>query len=271
MIPAVAGTDRTRPSLTGGPPVILCRPQLGENIGLAARAMLNCGLTELRLVAPRDGWPNERARAAAAGADAVLDAARVYATLPEAVADLTHVLATTARPRDRTDLVLTPRAAGLELRALIARGARPGLLVGPEREGLTNDELSCADRIVTARLNPAFSSLNLAQAVLLLGYEWLEAGAQAPDAPQPAEEAAPKAELLGFLRRLEAELDAGAEAAGVVNEPPFGRNLRELFQRARPTRAELRTLHGVVSYLTRRARPDDGPAAGAAQNVRPSR
>ena len=258
MIPAVAGTDRTRPSLTGGPPVILCRPQLGENIGLAARAMLNCGLTELRLVAPRDGWPNERARASAAGADVVLDGARVYATLPEAVADLTHVLATTARPRDRTDLVLTPRAAGQELRALVARGARPGLLVGPEREGLTNDELSCADRIVTARLNPAFSSLNMAQAVLLLGYEWLEAGEPASagrSIGEPAEEAAPKAELLGFLRRLEAELDACAETAGVVNEPPFGRNLRELFQRARPTRAELRTLHGVVSYLTRWSRP----------------
>lgn len=255
--------------------MILCRPQLGENIGLAARAMLNCGLTELRLVAPRDGWPNERARATAAGADVVLDGARVYATLAAAVADLTHVLATTARPRDRTDLVLTPRAAGLELRVLVARGARPGLLVGPEREGLTNEELAVADRIVTARLNPAFSSLNMAQAVLLLGYEWLEAGQPLPgerlSIDGPLDEAAPKADLLGFLRRLEGELDAGADAAGVVNEPPFGRNLRELFQRARPTRAELRTLHGVVSYLTRWARPDDGPAAGAAQDVRPSR
>src|SRR5262245_42232594 len=98
----MAGTDRTQPGLSGGPPVILCRPQLGENVGLAARAMLNCGLTELRLVAPRDGWPNERARAAAAGADAVLEGARVHATLEEAVADLTHVLAATARPRDRS-------------------------------------------------------------------------------------------------------------------------------------------------------------------------
>lgn len=247
----MAGTDRTQSSLAGGPPLVLCRPQLGENVGLAARAMLNCGLTELRLVAPRDGWPNERARAASAGADAVLDGARLFATLEEAVADLTHLFAATARPRDHAAPVITPRAAGLELRALVARGARPGLLVGPEREGLTNEELGLADTIVTARLNTAFSSLNLAQAVLLLGYEWLAAGDEAP-ARVDADEAAPKAELLAFLGRLEAELDACARAAGAVQHSEVDPTLRGLFQRARPSSRELRTLHGVVSNLLRR-------------------
>jgi len=245
----VAGTDRSQSSLAGGPPLILCRPQLGENVGAAARAMLNCGLTELRLVAPRDGWPNERARAAAAGADAVLEGARLFATLGDAVADLTHLFAATARPRDHAAPVIIPRAAGLELRALVARGARPGLLVGPEREGLTNEELGLADTVVTARLNPAFSSLNLAQAVLLLGYEWLEAGEQPP---APADEAAPKAELVAFLARLEAELDACARDAGAVQHSEVDPTLRGLFQRARPTSRELRTLHGVVSNLLRR-------------------
>ncbi len=256
----MAGTDRTQPSLSGGPPVILCRPQLGENVGLAARAMLNCGLTELRLVAPRDGWPNERARAAAAGADAVLDGARVFASLGEAVADLTDVLAATARPRDLTRTVVTPRAAGASLRALVAAGRRPGLLVGPEREGLTNDELALADTIVTAPLNPAFSSLNLAQAVLVLGYEWLQAGSgERHDAsPRAAggDEPAPKAELLAFLARLEAELEACAREDGATRHPATDGNLRDLFQRARPTSRELRTLHGVVSHLLgRRRRP----------------
>src|SRR5687768_1765803 len=230
----MAGTDRTQPGLSGGPPVVLCRPQLGENVGLAARAMLNCGLTELRLVAPRDGWPNERARVAASGADEVVDGARVFATLEEALADLTHVLAATARPRDRVKPVLTPRDAGVRLRALVAEGRRPGLLVGPEREGLTNDELSLADTIVTAPLNPAFSSLNLAQAVLLLGYEWLQAGepARAGALEEPADEAAPKAELLAFLARLEAELDACALEDDARQHPATDRHLRDFFQRA---------------------------------------
>lgn len=247
----MAGTDRTQTSLTGGPPVVLCRPQLGENIGLAARAMLNCGLTELRLVAPRDGWPSERARLAASGADSVIDGARVFASLDDAVADLTHVFAATARPRDREKTVVTPRAAGVRLRALVADGRRPGLLVGPEREGLTNDELSLADTLVTAQLNPAFSSLNLAQAVLLLGYEWLQAGDVALEGAS-SDEAAPKAELLAFLERLDAELDAAAVLDDAGRHPATERNLRDLFQRARPTSRELRTLHGVVSYLTGR-------------------
>ena len=252
----MAGTDRTQSSLSGGPPLILCRPQLGENIGLAARAMLNCGLTELRLVAPRDGWPSERARAAASGADAVLAEARVFPDLEAALADLTHVFAATARPRDRAKPVVTPREAGLRLRALVAGGQRPGLLVGPEREGLTNDELSLADTLVTADLNPAFASLNLSQAVLLLGYEWLAAGDGAPpERLGGGDEPAPKAELHAFLERLEAELDLCAREEAARPHPATNRHLRDLFQRARPTRRELQTLHGVVSHLVGRRRP----------------
>jgi tRNA/rRNA methyltransferase len=237
--------------------VILCRPQLGENVGLAARAMLNCGLTELRLVAPREPWPNEKALAAASGADEVVAKARVFAHLHEAVSDLTHVLAATARPRDSVKPVVTPREAGASLRALVASGARPGFLVGPEREGLTNDELSLADTIVTARLNPAFSSLNLAQAVLLLGYEWLEGRERAGETPAPprgsasiAEDPAPKAELLAFFERLEGELDASGFWTKPEQRPALVRHLRDLFQRARPTSRELRTLHGVVRFLS---------------------
>jgi tRNA/rRNA methyltransferase len=247
----MAGTDRTQASLSGGPPVILCRPQLGENIGVAARAMLNCGLGELRLVAPRDDWDGEKTRAAASGADAVLDSARVFARLEDAVSDLTNVFAATARPRDRPKPVVTPRAAALRLRALVAEGGKPGLLLGPEREGLTNDELALADKIVTARLNPAFSSLNLGQAVLLLGWEWLQADEAALDEEQlgGGEPSAPKSELLTFLERFESELDACGFLSNAEQRPALVRNLRDLFQRARPTSRELRTLHGAVRWL----------------------
>jgi tRNA/rRNA methyltransferase len=234
--------------------VILCRPQLGENVGLAARAMLNCGLTELRLVEPRDGWPSDKARTAASGADLVIENARVFARLEDAIADLTHVFAATARPRDLVKPVVTPRAAGARLRALVAEGGTPGLLVGPEREGLTNDELSLADTIVTARLNPAFSSLNLAQAVLLLGYEWMQAEDVSPDREPRSgrEHPAPKAELLGFLERLEGELDACGFLTNAERRPVLVRHIRNLFQRARPTSRELQTLHGAVRYLVGR-------------------
>jgi len=236
----MAGTDRKQAGLSGGPPVILHQPQLGENIGLAARAMLNCGLTEMRLVAPRDGWPNEKARAAASGANEVIDNAVVFATLPEAIADLTHVFATTARPRGMVKPVLTPKAAAVALRTLLSEGRKAGLLFGPERMGLTNDEIPLADTIVAVPLNPAFSSLNLAQAVLLVGYEWLQAADATPDFRHwgGGDEPAPKAELddCGFLRNLE-------------QRPTMVQNLRNLFQRARPTSQELRTMHGAVRNL----------------------
>ena len=174
----MAGTDRRKSRAAahvekGAPAVILVRTQLGENIGAAARAMLNCGLADLRLVQPRDGWPNVKALGAASGADAVLNGTRVYATVEEAVADLNVVHATTASAaRELLKPELAPRAAVTAMREAAQGGARLGLLFGPEKAGLKNEELVLAHAIVRIPLNPAFASLNLAQAVLIMAYEW---------------------------------------------------------------------------------------------------
>ena len=247
----MAGTDSSREGVTGGPVVVLVQPQLGENIGFAARAMLNCGLTELRLVQPRDGWPNERARALSAGADLVIDGAKVYASTAEAVGDLSRVFAATARHRDMIMPVMTPRRAAETLRLEMAAGLRCGLMFGPERSGLDNDDLSLADTIVQAPLNPAFSSLSLPQAVLLLAYEWFQAGDDTP----PEElaigrtEPAGKAELLNFLARLESALEDTGFLKVAEKRAGMMRNIRNIFQRARLTDQEVRALHGVVSAL----------------------
>ena len=226
------------------PAILLVRPQLGENIGMAARAMLNCGLDELRLVAPRDGWPNRAAQAAAAGADAVIDSVRVFDTAAEAVADLQLVLATTARRRDVEKPVHSPREAA---RILRESGARAGILFGPERSGLDNDEAGLAASIIEAPLNPAFPSLNLAQAVFLVAWEWRMAGP--PTVPPPASERASAEAFEGFWRHL----DGALEAAGYYREPKLKptvqRNLRAVFARAGLTDQEVRTLRGVVARL----------------------
>src|SRR5579875_3101341 len=154
------------------PVVILVRPQLAENIGAAARAMANGGLFHLRLVAPRDGWPQDRAWRTASGADRILDAAEVFDTVAEAVADLHHVAATCPRPRHIIKPILTARGAAAELRAVTARDLRAGILFGPERAGLENDDMAHADMLIRYPLNPAFMSLNLAQAVMVMAYEW---------------------------------------------------------------------------------------------------
>ena len=172
----MAGTDSTKSSRVrvtagGAPAVILVEPQLGENIGMTARAMLNCGLTELRLVRPREDWPNKKAIAAASGADAVLDGAALYETTALAIADLETVYAATARPRDMTKHVMTARHAAGEMRALAAQGRRLGVLFGPEAKGLNNDDVALADGVVSVPLNPAFMSLNLAQAAFAIAYE----------------------------------------------------------------------------------------------------
>ena len=166
----MAGTDKSRSAdREGGPVVILVEPQLGENIGACARAMLNCGLTEMRIVNPRDGWPNEKAVANASGADSVLDRAALFDTVADAIADLQRVYATTARRRDMLKPVMTPRAAAREIVAEGKRGERTGVLFGAERKGLHNDDVVLAHTIIEAPLNPAFASLNLAMAVLLVG------------------------------------------------------------------------------------------------------
>jgi tRNA/rRNA methyltransferase len=245
----MAGTHRKRPAVTGGPAVILVQPQLGENIGTAARAMFNCGLTDLRLVAPRDGWPSEKARSAASGADVVIDGARVFATLPEAVADLRRLYATTARDRYMVKRIVTPRQAAAELREAMAAEIPCGILFGPERMGLLSDDVALADAIVNVPLNPAFSSLNLAQAVLLVGYEWFTAGDATPGSvlPRGKSEPATKKQLFAFFEHLEEELDRNGFLRNLEKRPSMVRNLRSLFERADLTEQEIRTLHGVIT------------------------
>ena len=248
----MSGTDRTQPPVTGGPRVILIEPQLGENIGAAARAMLNCGLIDLALVNPREGWPNQKAQVMASGATEVLDKARVFDTVEDAVAGLTRVYATTARPRDMTVRVTTPRHAAAELRTAWQAGEGLGILFGPERSGMTNEHIALADTVISVPLNPAYQSLNLAQAVLIVGYEWFAAASDAP-AEQLVEtgtRAADKEELLAFFERFEAALDQGGFFRSPDMRPSMVLNLRAMLQRANLTEQEVRTLHGVVSCLT---------------------
>ncbi len=253
----MAGTDRKRSPMLGGPAVVLVGPQLGQNVGMVARAMLNCGLEDLRLVNPRDGWPNPAAAAAAAGAGQILDATRVCETVEEAIAGLQRLYAATARPRHMVKPVLTPRAAAADMCEVKARGEAVGILFGPERSGLSNEDLTLADRVLEVPLNPAFASLNLAQAVLIVGYEWYQAqafgsgGTRPRRLPHGGVRLADKAELLNFFARLEAALDAGDFFYPPEMRPSMVRNLRNLFQRADLTDVEVRTLHGVVTALSK--------------------
>ncbi len=239
-----------------GPAVILVEPQLGENIGAAARAMANFGLSDLRLVNPREGWPNAKARAAASRADHVVDPARVFASIEEAIADCGYLLATTARAREVAKAVVGPRAAAQECRALAAAGTGVGILFGRERTGLTNAEVSLADEILTLPVVADFTSLNVAQAVLIVAYEWRLAGLADEavalpfdgDMPPPAE----KADLMRLFDHLEAAL-AGAG----FFRPPEKRThmmlaLRAMLQRAKLSDQEVRTLRGAVAALERR-------------------
>jgi tRNA/rRNA methyltransferase len=245
----MAGTDHRRQAVTDGPAIILVEPQLGENIGTAARAMMNCGLDDLRLVRPRDGWPSDKAIAAASGADALLAKARLYPNVPAAIADLVHVYAATARDRGMVRREVTPRHAAPEMRAWLAAGEACGVLFGPERTGLLNDDVALADTVLTVPLNPGFSSLNLAQAVLIVGYEWFTSGVAAPPEilRRGGSRPATKAELLNFFEHLEEELIRNGFLRNRESRPSMVRNLRSLFQRAQCTEQELRTLHGVVT------------------------
>lgn len=248
----MAKSGRKPVQIPDAPVVILVRPQLPENIGAVARAMLNCGLTELRLVRPREAWPSERAREVSSGAGAVIDAAAVFPSARAATADLTRVYATTARHRQMIKPVETPRAAAGSMRADIAAGIRVGILFGPERTGLENDELVLADRLVSVPLNPEFPSLNLAQAVLLLGYEWFLAADATPgrrlvtNSTRPAE----RAELMNFFDHLERELVACGFLRNAEKRPSMARNIRNIFLRADLTKQEIKTLHGIVKDLS---------------------
>ncbi|MGB0697229.1 MAG: RNA methyltransferase [Rhodospirillaceae bacterium] len=269
----MAGTDR---SLTleeegagfgPGPRIILCRPQLAENVGMVARAMLNCGLTELWLVSPREDWLSDKAIAASSGATAVLRHAVAVDSLDAAIGDLHRVYATTARRRDMVKPVIAPRIATRQLRTEIGAGKRCGILFGPERTGLENDEVSPCDAVVEVPLNPAYCSLNLAQAVLLMGYEWFQEGLDTPPMtpPAPEEELADRKAMEGFVAHLERELVACGFLRLEEKRPTMMRNLRNLFVRAQMTQQEVRTLHGVIAELRWGGRADR-PRRNAAGN-----
>ncbi len=246
-----------------GPIVLLVRPQMADNIGMVARAMANFGLEELRLVEPRDGWPNEKARAAASGANYVIDQATAYPDLKQAVGDLHWVCATTARQRHMDKPLLSPAQAAAELLRRIEDGQRCAILFGPERQGLENDDVALADAVVMAPVNPRFASLNLAQAVLLLGYEWLKTaqlGTLGRVTPKEVEmQAGPrpkggplatKDELIGLFDHLEGELDDAGFLKPPEKRASMVRNIRTLIQRMEPSEQEVRTLRGIVAALT---------------------
>jgi tRNA/rRNA methyltransferase len=267
-----AGTNRTKPSRGGGPAMILVRPQLAVNIGMCARAMANFGLTDLRLVSPREGWPRsgayrKGAHAAAAGAVHLLEAAAHFETLEDAVLDLNFVWATTARERGQHKQILTPAEAMPECARKITHGEKHGVLFGPERTGLANDEVALADAIITFPVNPAYASLNLAQAVLLTGYEWVRAvtDARAPFSMVQRSPAAPREMLLSFFAYLEGELERAGFFRPAGKQPVMRRNLRNMFHRMQLTEQDVRTLRGMVVRLV------EGPRAGAAPDKMPPR
>ena len=257
-----AGTDRTKEwSALAGPVIVLVEPQLGENIGAAARAMANFGLSRLRIVKPRQAWPNDRARMMATGAVRILDAAELYNTLEAAIADSTFVLATTARAHDQAKLVVGAAQAAAEMAPRIAAGETVAVLFGRERNGLENDEVALADRIVTLPVNPGFASLNLAQAVVIVAYEWfkLASGAALPFAMPQKSAAAPKQQLLAFFASLERELEKVEFFRPPDKRETMQINLRNIFTRMQPTQQDIQTLHGVIMAI---AEGRKGPARG---------
>jgi tRNA/rRNA methyltransferase len=260
-----AGTNHRKESLEGGPAIILVRPQLAVNIGMCARAMANFGLSDLRLVSPREGWPRtgalkKGAYAAAAGAVHLLEKAKLYASLEAAVADLNCLFATTARERGQVKPISTPFEAMPQMAARMKAGERHGILFGPERTGLDNDEIALADQIITFPVNPAYASLNLAQAVLLVGYEWLRAteGDVKPFLPVERSPAAPREMVLSFFAYLEAELERAGYFRPVGKKPVMQRNLRNIFHRMQMTEQDVRSLRGMIVRLIEGPRAEGG-------------
>jgi tRNA/rRNA methyltransferase len=240
------------------PAIVLVEPQLAPNIGATARAMLNCGLTDLRLVAPRDGWPNPAARPMASGADMVLEQARCFDTVAEAVADLQHVYATTARHRDMVKHEVTPAQAAREMRHHGTAGERCGVLFGRERIGLLNEEVNLSDRVLNVPLNPAFSSLNLAQAVLLVGYEWFRSGDETPPVKlvEAGQEKVSRRQLLVFFDHLETALDRHGFFRVPEKKPATFQKIRNFLLRAELTDQDVKILHGIVTALTGRRKDE---------------
>jgi tRNA/rRNA methyltransferase len=257
-----AGTDKTKRWVeTPGPVVVLVEPQLGENIGAAARAMANFGLSRLRLIKPRQSWPNEKAQMMAAGADRILDGAELYDTLDQAIADCSFVLATTARAHDQAKPVIGPAEAARQIAPRVTAGETVAIVFGRERNGLENDEVALADRIVTLPVNPAFASLNLAQAIVIIAYEWFKLSTVEklpfgmPDKSAPA----PKQQLLAFFAALERELEKVEFFRPPDKRETMQINLRNIFSRMQPTQQDIQTLHGVIMSI---AEGRKGPARG---------
>ncbi|HEX5846751.1 MAG TPA: TrmJ/YjtD family RNA methyltransferase [Rhodoplanes sp.] len=257
-----AGTDKTKTWVAApGPVVILVEPQLGENIGAAARVMANFGLSRLRIVNPKQGWPNPKARMMAAGADRVLDGAELFDTLAAAIADCSFVAAATARAHDQAKPVVSPEECARRLASRIASGETAAIVFGRERNGLENDEVGLADCIVTFPVNPAFASLNLAQAVALVSYEWFKfASDGAPPFAMPEKSrTAPKEQLLAFFATLERELERVEFFRPAEKRETMQINLRNIFARMQPTQQDIQTLHGVIMAI---AEGRKGPARG---------
>ena len=238
---------------TDPPIVVLVRPQLGENIGKAARAMLNFGLSEMRLVAPRDGWPNPSAGPAAAGADVVLEQASVHETLADAVADCGNVYATTVRKRGVTKPVVTPEQAAREIHTQPGRSA---LVFGPERSGLDTDDVALARAILTVPINPEFGSLNLAQAVILCAYEWSKQVGLSQPTVEELLPPAPQEELEGMILQLEAMLEPRGYFFPHSRAEATRRTLRSMLTKPKWNHLEVRTFRGVLSTLLRKPAPD---------------
>jgi tRNA/rRNA methyltransferase len=257
-----AGTDKTKRWIeTPAPIVVLVEPQLGENIGAAARAMANFGLARLRLVKPQQGWPNEKARVMAAGADRVLDGAVLYDSLNEAIGDCTFVLATTARNHDQAKPVISAETAASEMTKRVGMGENVAIIFGRERIGLENHEVALADGIVSLPVNPAFASLNLAQAVVIVAYEWFKRaiGGEPPFSMPDKSPPAAKQQLDALFSDLERELERVEFFRPEEKRGTMSVNLRNIFQRMAPTQQDIRTLHGVINAI---AQGRKGPASG---------
>ncbi len=229
-----------------GPIIVFVRPQLGQNIGKAARAMLNFGLTEMRLVAPRDGWPNPDAGPAASGADVVLEKAKVFDTTAEAIADCSLVFASTVRRRDLVMPVVGPEDMAREIRSTAGRSA---ILFGPERSGLETEDVALASSIVTVPINPKFGSLNLAQAVILLAYEWSRGAELAQPTAKEVEPPAAMAELEGLVGQLEGSLDEAGYFFPPDRTQVTKANLRTILTKPQWSSREIQAVRGVIRAL----------------------
>jgi tRNA/rRNA methyltransferase len=236
------------------PVIVLVRPQLGQNIGKAARAMLNFGLNEMRLVAPRDGWPNPDAGPAASGADVVLERAAVFDTVEQAIADCSTVFASTVRRRDLVMPVLGPEQMA---DAIAASAARSAILFGPERSGLETEDVALANSIVTVPINPEFGSLNLAQAVILLAYEWSKRSPLAQPTAREGEPPAPHAEIDGLIGQLDAELVSKGYFHPPSRTEATRNTIRTIFTKTGWSSREVKAVRGIIRALVGPARSRD--------------